>query len=171
MVEVCVGLGSNLGDRRGHLRAALAEMRRAGRLLVVSPLYETEPVGLREQPLFLNAVAKLETELAARQLLEQLLEIEAERGRVRDEKDGPRTLDLDLLLYGDEVIEEEGIAVPHARMHLRRFVLTPLAAVAPGWRHPLLGKTVEELLASVEDRAGVAEVEDARWGADLLSPG
>ncbi|MGQ9916532.1 MAG: 2-amino-4-hydroxy-6-hydroxymethyldihydropteridine diphosphokinase [Bryobacteraceae bacterium] len=171
MVEACVGLGSNLGDRRGHLRAALAEMRRAGRLLAVSPLYETEPVGLRDQPLFLNAVARLETELAARQLLEQLLDIEAERGRARREKDGPRTLDLDLLLYGDEVIGEGGIAVPHPRMHLRRFVLAPLAAVAPGWRHPLLGKTVEELLVSVEDRAGVAEVEDARWGADLLSPG
>ncbi len=165
-----MALGSNLGDRRGHLRAALVALRRAGRLLAVSPLYETEPVGLREQPAFLNAVVKLETALPARELLRTLLEAEAERGRVRREKDGPRTLDLDLLLYGEEVIEEEGIAVPHPRMHLRRFVLAPLAAVAPGCRHPLLGKTVEELLAGLEDSAVVAEVEDARWGADLLNP-
>lgn len=170
MVEACVGLGSNLGDRRGHLRAALAELRRAGRLLAVSPLYETEPVGLREQPLFLNAVARLETELAARQLLERLLDIEAERGRARREKDGPRTLDLDLLCYGDRILKEEGLVVPHPRLHLRRFVLEPLAAAAPGWRHPVLGKTVEELLAGLEDRAVMAEVEGAGWGADLLSP-
>jgi len=169
VVEACVGLGSNLGDRRGHLRAGLTGLRRSGRVLAVSPLYETEPLGLREQPAFLNAVARMETALPPRELLRALLEAEAERGRARREKDGPRTLDLDLLLYGDEVIEEEGLTVPHPRMHLRRFVLVPLAAVAPWWRHPSLGKTVQELLEAVEDRAEVVQVEDARWGAEFLN--
>lgn len=171
MAEACIGLGSNLGDRRGHLRAGLRELGRAGRVLAVSRLYETEPVGLREQPAFLNAVARIETTLGARELLRELLGIEALRGRERREKDGPRTLDLDLLLYGEEVIEEEGLAVPHPRLHLRRFVLAPLAEVARAWRHPVLGRTAVELLAGVEDRAEVREVEDARWGADLINPG
>jgi 2-amino-4-hydroxy-6-hydroxymethyldihydropteridine diphosphokinase len=153
------------------LRAALGELRRAGRVVAVSPLYETEPVGLREQPSFLNAVARIGTALPPRDLLRELLAIETSQGRVRREKDGPRTLDLDLLSYGDAVIEEEGLTVPHPRLHLRRFVLVPLAAVAPGWRHPVLGRTVAELLAAVEDRAEVREAEDARWGADLVSPG
>jgi 2-amino-4-hydroxy-6-hydroxymethyldihydropteridine diphosphokinase len=146
-------------------------MRALGRLAAVSPLYETEPVGLREQPRFLNAAAVIETTLAARELLGRLLEIEATHGRVRRQKDGPRTLDLDLLFYGDEVIREPGLEVPHPRLHERRFVLAPLAAVAPAWRHPVLGRTVAELLAEAEAGAGVAEVESAEWAADLLNPG
>ncbi len=170
MIEAGVALGSNLGDRRNHLREALRELRALGRLRAVSPLFETEPVGLREQPPFLNAVAVLETGLGARALLQALLSIEARRGRVRREKDGPRTLDLDLLFYGDEVIRESGLEVPHPRMHERRFVLEPLVAVAPGWRHPVLGRTAQELLVRLDDPAGVAELEGAEWAADLVSP-
>lgn len=170
MIEAGVALGSNLGDRRNHLREALRELRALGRLRAVSPLFETEPVGLREQPPFLNAVAVLETGLGARALLQALLSIEARRGRVRREKDGPRTLDLDLLFYGDEVIRESGLEVPHPRMHERRFVLEPLVAVAPGWRHPVLGLTVQELLVRLDDPAGVAELVGAEWAADLVSP-
>jgi 2-amino-4-hydroxy-6-hydroxymethyldihydropteridine diphosphokinase len=90
---------------------------------------------------------------------------------VRRQKDGPRTLDLDLLFYGGEVIREPGLEVPHPRLHERRFVLAPLAAVAPGWRHPVLGRTVAELLAEAEAGEGVAEVESAEWAADVLNPG
>lgn len=170
MVEAGVALGSNLGDRRNHLREALRALRSLGRLRAVSPLFETEPVGLREQPPFLNAAALLETGLEARALLQALLAIEARRGRVRRAKDGPRTLDLDLLFYGEEVIRESGLEVPHPRMHERRFVLEPLVSVAPGWRHPVLGLTVRELLVRLDDPAGVAELEGAEWAADVVSP-
>lgn len=171
MIEACIALGSNLGDRRGHLRGALQELRALGRLRAVSPLFETEPVGLREQPRFLNAVALVETELAARELLDRLLEIEARHGRARREKDGPRTLDLDLLSYGGQVIREPGLEVPHPRLQERRFVLAPMAAVAAAWRHPLLGKTVAELLAELGDPAEVLEAECAAWAEDVISRG
>ncbi|MCS7043030.1 MAG: 2-amino-4-hydroxy-6-hydroxymethyldihydropteridine diphosphokinase [Bryobacteraceae bacterium] len=171
MVEAWIGLGSNLGDRRARLRSALASLARLGRLRAVSPLYETEPVGLREQPPFLNAVACLETELGPRALLDALLAIEAGQGRVRGEKYGPRTLDLDLLFYGDAVIGEPGLEVPHPRLQERRFVLEPLAAVAPALSHPGLGCTAGELLASLRDEAAVRMLEGPEWAAGLLSPG
>ncbi len=171
MTDAWIALGSNLGPRREHLRAALGELRALGRLAAVSPLYETEPVGLREQPPFLNAVAQLQTALPPRALLEEMLAIEARRGRLRRLKDGPRTLDLDLLSYGAAVITEPGLEVPHPRLHLRRFVLAPLAAVAPGWRHPVLGNTARELLERLDDPAAAAEAEGPEWAAGLVSPG
>lgn len=170
MIEACIALGSNLGNRRAHLRAALREMARLGRLRAVSPLFETEPVGMAEQPPFLNAAARLETGLGARELLGALLDIEARHGRERGEKNGPRTLDLDLLFYGGQALCEPGLEVPHPRLHERRFVLAPLAAVAPGWRHPVLGRTVQELLESLADAADVVEVEGADWAADRINP-
>lgn len=171
MMETWIGLGSNLGDRRRHLRGAVAEMAQIGRLRAVSPLYETEPVGLRDQPPFLNAVARLDTALTAAALLEALLAIEAAHGRLRAERFGPRTLDLDLLFYGDAVIRAPGLEVPHPRMHVRRFVLEPLAAAAPDFIHPALGRSVRELLAALEDPAAAILVQGADWAADLLSPG
>jgi 2-amino-4-hydroxy-6-hydroxymethyldihydropteridine diphosphokinase len=130
-----VGLGANLGDRERTLRAAVDALAAEDGVEVasVSVLRETEPVGVGQQPLYLNGAAELETTLTARRLLDRLLAVEQRFGRIRvPGEQGPRTLDLDLLLYGDEVIDEPGLTVPHPRLHERRFVLEPLAELAPG---------------------------------------
>jgi 2-amino-4-hydroxy-6-hydroxymethyldihydropteridine diphosphokinase len=130
-----IGLGSNLGDREATLRGALARLNAAHGISVleVSSFRETEPVGFTDQPRFVNAVAAVETELEPRQLLEALLAIERAMGRTRDgPRFGPRTIDLDLLLYGDAVVDEPGLRVPHPRMHERTFVLEPLSELDPG---------------------------------------
>jgi 2-amino-4-hydroxy-6-hydroxymethyldihydropteridine diphosphokinase len=128
-----IGLGSNLGDREGNLRAALARLAELGEVRA-SSFRETDPVGVTDQPKFLNAAAELSTDLPARDLLDALLAIERDLGRdrAREERWGPRTLDLDLLLYGDDVIDEPGLTVPHPRLAERRFVLEPLHELAPG---------------------------------------
>ncbi len=150
MQRAYVGLGSNLGDREQTLRAAVAALaaRPGVEVVAVSSLIDTEPVGYTAQPRFLNGVAALDTDLSARELLELLLEVERSFGRRRDgvPPQGPRTLDLDLLLYGDGEIDEPGLRVPHPRLHERGFVLGPLAEVAPGLDVPGRGR-VEALLA------------------------
>ena len=147
-----VGLGSNLGDREATIRAAVAALGdEAGvEVVAVSTLRETDPVGYVDQPPFLNGVAELETELPARDLLERLLAVERRFGRVREgiPAQGPRTLDLDLLLYGDDEFDEPGLTVPHPRLHERRFVLEPLAELAPGLVVPGRGR-VDALMAGV----------------------
>ena len=151
MTRAYVALGANLGDRERTLREAVAALvAEAGiEVLAVSTLRETEPVGVSEQPRFLNGAAELETTLTARELLDLLLAVEQRFGRVRmPGEHGPRTLDLDLLLYGDELIEEPGLAVPHPRLHDRRFVLEPLAELAPGLVVPGRGD-VESLLSGL----------------------
>ena len=130
MTIVYIGLGSNLGDREATIRAALAALaeQEGIEVVAVSTLRETEPVGVGPQPLFLNGAAELETTLSARELLGRLLAAEQRFGRVRTPGEhGPRTLDLDLLLYGDEEIDEPGLTVPHPRLHERAFVVEPLA--------------------------------------------
>ena len=145
-----VGLGGNLGDRRSYLEGAL-ELLRADtgiRVAAVSSFRETDPVGYVDQPRFLNAVAAVETELPPRELLERLLAVERALGRERTgPRYGPRAIDLDLLLYGDEVIDEPGLVVPHPRLAERAFVLEPLAELAPELALPD-GRRVRELLAS-----------------------
>lgn len=143
-----VGLGSNLGDREQSLRDALDRMAAEGWLVRFSAFRDTDPVGVTDQPRFLNAVAELRTDLRPRELLEQLLAIERELGRERsgEQRWGPRTIDLDLLLYGDEIIDEPGLTVPHPRLAERRFVLEPLAELSPGLELPD-GRRVRELLA------------------------
>ncbi len=146
MTFAYVGLGANLDDREGTIRRA-AELIGAVRL---SPIVETEPWGYADQPLFLNAVAELETDLPPRALLDRLLEVERSLGRVRTgPRYGPRTIDLDLLLYGEQRVDEPGLEVPHPRLHERRFVLEPLAALVPELRIPGLG-TVQDALAGLQ---------------------
>jgi 2-amino-4-hydroxy-6-hydroxymethyldihydropteridine diphosphokinase len=146
-----VGLGANLGDREATLRAAVEALaaEEGIEVVAVSTLRETEPVGVGEQPCFLNGAVELATTLTVRELLDRLLAVEQRFGRVRiPGEHGPRTLDLDLLLYGDEVIDEPGLAVPHPRLHERRFVLEPLAELAPGLAVPGRGD-MESLLRGV----------------------
>jgi 2-amino-4-hydroxy-6-hydroxymethyldihydropteridine diphosphokinase len=150
-VRAYVGLGSNLGDRAAHLLLGLSALSRLPKthLLRLSPVYETDPVG-PPQPPYLNMVAELETALSPKGLLAEMLRVEKALGRERRERWGPRTLDLDLLLYGDLVLEEAGLSVPHPRLHERAFVLVPLLDLLPEGRHPLLGQSFAELLASLD---------------------
>ena len=156
MVRAYVGLGSNLGDREGTLRAALGRLRHLPEteVLRVSTLRNTEPVGYLDQPRFLNGAAELETGLSARRLLGALLELERAFGRDRASvpAQGPRTLDLDLLLYGQEQIDEPGLELPHPRLHERRFVLEPLAELDPSLEVPGKG-SVQTLLARLDSAA------------------
>jgi 2-amino-4-hydroxy-6-hydroxymethyldihydropteridine diphosphokinase len=148
--RVAVALGSNCGDRRAHLDYAVSTLRTLLTNLTVSRYYETIPVGVSgPQALFLNAAAVGDTRMSARTLLDALLAIEHERGRERPYANAPRTLDLDVILFGDAIVEEPGLQVPHPRFRERRFVLQPLAEVAPDLRDPVSGKTIAELLTAV----------------------
>jgi 2-amino-4-hydroxy-6-hydroxymethyldihydropteridine diphosphokinase len=144
-----LGLGSNLGDRRQHLAEAVRRLHAGPVLQVVkiSSVYESSPVGVTAQPDFLNLVAQVATKHAPQELLAACLRIEAGLGRVRRERWGPRTIDIDLLLYGDVRIDDESLTVPHPRMRERNFVLAPLAEIAPGIK--LDGKTISELAAAL----------------------
>jgi 2-amino-4-hydroxy-6-hydroxymethyldihydropteridine diphosphokinase len=148
--RVVVALGSNVGDRRAHLDFAVSKLRTLFTNLAVSRYYNTVPVGVSgPQAMFLNAAAAGETTLSARALLDALLAIEEERGRERPYPNAPRSLDLDLILFGEVVIEEPGLIVPHPRFRERRFVLEPLAEVAPELRDPISGRTVDDLLLNL----------------------
>jgi 2-amino-4-hydroxy-6-hydroxymethyldihydropteridine diphosphokinase len=151
VTRVAIALGSNLGDRDRHLREASRALTRILTGLRLSSFFETEPVGVGPQPLFLNAAAAGETSLSAREVLRELLTIEAELGRQRPAPGAARTLDLDLILFGDAIIDEPDLTVPHPRFRERAFVLAPLAEVAAGWRDPVTGLTVGELLLRLNE--------------------
>ena len=153
---VYIALGSNLGDRAAFLARGIEAMNAAGvRVVRRSSLYATEPVDAPVQPWFLNAVVQAETELMPLQLLRALRKIESAFGRQRILLRGPRTLDLDILLYGSSVIRTRELEIPHPRLPERRFVLVPLAELAPALRHPALHKTMAELLADTPDAGQV----------------
>jgi 2-amino-4-hydroxy-6-hydroxymethyldihydropteridine diphosphokinase len=143
---VYLSLGSNLGDREQNLRAAIARLRG---VLAVSSFYETEPVEFTEQPWFLNCAVAVRTELTPEQFLAKIQQIEHEMGRRRIRPKGPRNIDIDILLFGDSIINTPELDVPHPAMHQRRFVLEPLNEIAPEARHPVLKKTVRELLQAL----------------------
>ena len=151
MNEAFVALGANLGNRADSLKEALRAIGSFGEIMRVSSVYETEPVGLADQPTFLNAVAQISTGLNARQLLTQLLEVEQRLGRTSAVRNGPRVIDLDLLLIGSSVIAEPGLVVPHPRLNERRFVLAPLAEIAPELVHPVLGVTMAKLFSQLPE--------------------
>ena len=156
-MKAYVGLGSNLGERESLIRQALDAMATLPQTTVVraSSLYDTEPLGEVMQPDFLNAVVLLETDLAPRQLLWNLMLIEKRLGRVRTQKWGPRTIDLDLLLYGDEIIDEADLRVPHPEITRRAFVLVPLTELDPMLVHPGTGETLRAHLSKLKTRPPV----------------
>jgi 2-amino-4-hydroxy-6-hydroxymethyldihydropteridine diphosphokinase len=143
---VYLSLGSNVGDREIQLRDALRRLAANGRVVAVSSFYETEPVEFTDQAWFLNCVVALETTETPEQLMAVLLGIEQQMGRRRIQKKGPRTIDIDILLFDEAIVDSPALTIPHPAMHQRRFVLEPLEEIAPEVRHPVLKKTVRELL-------------------------
>jgi 2-amino-4-hydroxy-6-hydroxymethyldihydropteridine diphosphokinase len=143
---VYLSLGSNVGNRESNLRAAITELGALGRVESVSSFYETEPVEFLDQPWFLNCAVGVETTSPPEEFMRALLRIEKDMGRKRTQEKGPRTIDIDILLFGDLLRTSPGLTIPHPAMSQRRFVLEPLAEIAPEIRHPILKKTIRELL-------------------------
>jgi 2-amino-4-hydroxy-6-hydroxymethyldihydropteridine diphosphokinase len=156
--RVYLSLGSNVGDGASQLLSALARLETTGRVVAVSSFYETEPVEFTPQPWFLNCAVALESSQTPQQLMDSILLIEQEMGRRRLEKKGPRTIDIDILLFDDAVVNSSELTIPHPALHQRRFVLKPLAEIAPEVLHPVLKKAVRELLEALPEGQAVRKL-------------
>lgn len=156
--RVYLSLGSNVGDREDHLRGAITRLESIARVISVSSFYETEPMEVTNQPWFLNCAVKAETTKVPKQFMAAVLEMEREMGRLRTMKKGPRTIDIDILLFGDAVVDSPEVTIPHPAMHERRFVLEPLAEIASEARHPVFKKTVSEMLDALPGGQTVRKV-------------
>jgi 2-amino-4-hydroxy-6-hydroxymethyldihydropteridine diphosphokinase len=158
MATVLLSLGSNLGDRPAQLREAIRRLERLGRVISVSSFYETEPVEVTDQPWFLNCAVALETDEEPQELMAGILDIEKQMGRKRIQNKGPRGIDVDILLFEDRVTDSPGLNIPHPAMQNRRFVLEPLAEIAPGAWHPVQRKSVRELLDALPRGPAVRKI-------------
>ena len=159
---VYLSLGSNVGDRQANLHRAISHLGTIGKIQATSSFYETEPVEFAAQPWFLNCAVALETEKMPKQLLSSIAQIEQEMGRRREQKKGPRTIDIDILLFGSSVINTKDLIIPHPGLHERRFVLEPLSEIAPGQRHPVLKCTIRELRDALPPGQSVHKVNPSR---------
>jgi len=157
-MDVYLGLGSNVGDRGANLSTAIEALSERVDVVKVSSVYETEPVGYEEQPLFLNAVCLVRTNIGPLQLLSLVKGIESDMGRETSFPNGPRIIDIDIIMYGDLVVVDPELTIPHPRMAERAFVLVPLVEIAPDLVHPLIGESVGELLLRVGSRDGVKQI-------------
>ena len=156
MTSVYLALGSNLGDRKDYLRAGIRGLAARGVVPVRSAsVYSTEPHEVLDQPWFLNTVIEANTDLNPEELLRVCLDVEKENQRIRKTRKGPRTLDIDIIFYGSDIVCKPGLTIPHPSFSARRFVLVPLAEIAPNFIDPLSGKTIEQLLEACPDRSGV----------------
>jgi 2-amino-4-hydroxy-6-hydroxymethyldihydropteridine diphosphokinase len=160
MQKVFLGLGTNLGDREANLRNAVVRITGdIGPVIRLSSVYETEPWGFRSEDLFLNMIAEVETKLKPSGLLGRILMIEAEMGRLRQGKGySSRNIDIDILLYGEKIMDTPSLVIPHPKLHERRFVLVPLCEIAPGLIHPVLKKDIKTLLKESKDLGGVRKI-------------
>ncbi len=161
MTDVYLGVGSNLGDKQENIRRALELLQEKCEVRAVSSLYHTEPVGFADQNWFLNGAVKIETELALAELRSFLRSIEERLGKKSIRKNGPRTIDLDMLFYGSQTVNEGGLTVPHPRLHERLFVLAPLEEICPDFVHPLLNRSVGDLKSGTRDKHKVERLTPA----------
>jgi 2-amino-4-hydroxy-6-hydroxymethyldihydropteridine diphosphokinase len=163
---VYLSLGSNIGDRAANLKQATERLRDLGTIVAASSLYETDPVEVEQQPMFLNCALAMETDLMPRQFLSRILALEQSMGRRRTQVKGPRKIDIDIVFFGNAVVETQALTIPHPAMHQRRFVLEPLAEIAPEARHPVFKHTMRELLQALPQGTGKVR----RYNAPIAAP-
>lgn len=166
MTEVFIGIGSNMGDRQDNITSAVKALSQHGKIMLMSSLFETAPEGFTDQPDFLNCVISVETDATPLALLKILKKIEKDLGRRESFRNAPRTIDLDILFYGDEIIKVASLEIPHPRLQERAFVLVPMVQIAPRYMHPALHKTMLQMLSELE-KGGRVE----KWGELALNPG